>query len=71
MIVLHGEHITEVGPADQVNVPGGAQLIDLSTATVLPGRQLSRRAGPQNHRLRTQLSHRGHFRPEPNMLRRR
>ena len=32
-----GERITEVGPAAQVKIPAGAQVIDLSQATVLPG----------------------------------
>jgi imidazolonepropionase-like amidohydrolase len=37
VVVLSGERITEVGPWSQVNVPAGAQVIDLSQATVLPG----------------------------------
>src|SRR6266478_5507099 len=37
MIVLQGERITEVGPEGQVKIPAGAQVIDLSQATVLPG----------------------------------
>src|SRR5947207_2570667 len=37
VIVLQGERITEVGPEDQINSPAGAQVIDLSRATVLPG----------------------------------
>jgi imidazolonepropionase-like amidohydrolase len=37
IIVLEGERITEVGPESQVKVPGGAKVIDLSQATVLPG----------------------------------
>ena len=32
-----GERITEVGPEGQVKIPAGAQVIDLSQATVLPG----------------------------------
>jgi len=37
VIVLNGERITEVGPEAQVKIPAGAQVIDLSQATVLPG----------------------------------
>jgi imidazolonepropionase-like amidohydrolase len=37
IVVLSGERITEVGPAAQVKIPAGAQVIDLSQATVLPG----------------------------------
>jgi imidazolonepropionase-like amidohydrolase len=37
VIVLSGERITEVGPEGQVKIPAGAQVIDLSQATVLPG----------------------------------
>jgi imidazolonepropionase-like amidohydrolase len=37
VILLQGERITEVGPAAQVRIPAGAQLIDLSQQTVLPG----------------------------------
>src|ERR1019366_4036759 len=36
-VVLSGDRITEVGPSAQVKIPAGAQLIDLSRATVLPG----------------------------------
>jgi imidazolonepropionase-like amidohydrolase len=36
-VVLSGERITDVGPQAQVQVPSGAQVIDLSRATVLPG----------------------------------
>ena len=35
VILLRGERITDVGPS--VAIPAGAQVIDLSTATVLPG----------------------------------
>lgn len=31
------ERISDVGPADRVKIPAGAQVIDLSHATVLPG----------------------------------
>jgi imidazolonepropionase-like amidohydrolase len=37
VIILSGERITEVGPQAQVKIPAGAQVIDLSQATVLPG----------------------------------
>lgn len=36
-IVIQGDRIVEVGPADSVRVPAGAQKIDLGNATVLPG----------------------------------
>lgn len=37
VVILHGERITEVGSQSQVRVPSGAQVIDLSHASVLPG----------------------------------
>lgn len=37
VVLIEGERITDVGPADRVTVPSGAQVIDLSQATVLPG----------------------------------
>jgi len=37
VIVLQGERITEVGPEAQIRIPTGAQVIDLSQATVVPG----------------------------------
>jgi imidazolonepropionase-like amidohydrolase len=37
LVVLQGERITEVGPEGQINIPAGAQVIDLSQATILPG----------------------------------
>jgi len=37
VIVLQGERITDVGAEGQVKVPTGAQIIDMSQATVLPG----------------------------------
>jgi imidazolonepropionase-like amidohydrolase len=37
VVVLTGERITAVGPSSQVKIPAGAQVIDLSRATVLPG----------------------------------
>jgi imidazolonepropionase-like amidohydrolase len=37
VIVIQGDRIAEVGPAGSVSIPTGAQVIDLSSATVLPG----------------------------------
>lgn len=37
LVLVDGERISAVGPADQVQIPSGAQVIDLSKATVLPG----------------------------------
>jgi imidazolonepropionase-like amidohydrolase len=37
VVLISGERITEIGPAAQVKIPAGAQVIDLSQATVLPG----------------------------------
>src|SRR5579864_1890763 len=37
VVVISGERITEVGAEGQVKIPAGAQVIDLSRATVLPG----------------------------------
>ena len=37
VVVLQGERITDVGPEAQVKIPTGAQVIDLSQSTVLPG----------------------------------
>jgi len=37
VIVIHGDRITDVGPADRVKIPAGARVLDLSGATVLPG----------------------------------
>ena len=37
VVILSGERIAEVGPQAQVKIPAGAQVIDLSRATVLPG----------------------------------
>lgn len=36
-IVIEGDRIKQVGPAQSVQVPAGARVIDLSNATVLPG----------------------------------
>jgi len=37
VIVVTGERIADVGPAAAVKIPAGAEVIDLSRATVLPG----------------------------------
>ncbi len=37
VVLLMGERITAVGPEAQVKIPAGAQVVDLSQATVLPG----------------------------------
>ena len=37
IILIQGDRITAVGAADRVQIPQGAQVIDLSRATVLPG----------------------------------
>src|SRR5438128_4379044 len=37
VVLLQGERITEVGPEAQIKIPAGAQVIDLSAATLLPG----------------------------------
>jgi len=37
VIVIQRDRIADVGPADRVKIPAGARVIDLSSATVLPG----------------------------------
>lgn len=37
VILVDGEKIVEVGPVDRIRIPAGAEIIDLSHATVLPG----------------------------------
>jgi imidazolonepropionase-like amidohydrolase len=37
VVLLDGEKITDVGPEGRIRIPAGAQVIDLSQATVLPG----------------------------------
>jgi imidazolonepropionase-like amidohydrolase len=37
VILLQGDRIAAVGPEAQVKIPAGAQVVDLSRATVLPG----------------------------------
>ena len=36
-VVVNGDKIADVGPSAQVQIPAGAQVIDLGNATVLPG----------------------------------
>ncbi len=37
VIVIQGDRIADMGPAGSVNIPAGAEEIDLGTGTVLPG----------------------------------
>src|SRR3989454_10309712 len=37
VVLLQGEKITDVGSEGQIKIPAGAQVIELSQATVLPG----------------------------------
>jgi imidazolonepropionase-like amidohydrolase len=37
VILIKGDHIVGVGPAEQLQVPADAEILDLSHATVLPG----------------------------------
>src|ERR1700692_4800345 len=37
VVLITGAKISEVGAADRVQIPSGAQVIDLSQATVMPG----------------------------------
>jgi imidazolonepropionase-like amidohydrolase len=37
VVLVLGDRITAVGPEGRVSIPAGAQIIDFSTATVLPG----------------------------------
>jgi len=37
VVLISGDRIKEVGPAGRVQIPPGAQVVDLSRATVLPG----------------------------------
>jgi imidazolonepropionase-like amidohydrolase len=37
VVLVRGDRIIEVGPPERVSIPQGAQVIDLSKATVLPG----------------------------------
>lgn len=37
VVIVQGERIIEVGREDQIKIPQGARVIDLSSATILPG----------------------------------
>jgi imidazolonepropionase-like amidohydrolase len=37
IVLIEGDKISDVGSADRLQIPSGAQVIDLSQATVLPG----------------------------------
>src|SRR5215471_10286463 len=37
VVLIMNDRITDVGPESQVKIPAGAEVIDLSRATVLPG----------------------------------
>lgn len=37
VVLIEGDRITEVGPAEAVKIPAGSEVIDLSHATVMPG----------------------------------
>src|SRR5260221_5203500 len=37
IVLINGEKITEVGPADRIQIASGTKVIDLSQATVMPG----------------------------------
>src|SRR5712692_3965242 len=37
VVLISGERITDVGPESRVKIPAGAEVIDFSQATVLPG----------------------------------
>jgi imidazolonepropionase-like amidohydrolase len=37
VIVITGDRISEVGPANRIRIPAGAKVVDLGSATVLPG----------------------------------
>ena len=37
VVLIYGDRITEAAPQAKIKIPSGAQLIDLSQATVLPG----------------------------------
>src|SRR6266403_3208033 len=37
VVLISGDKITDVGPANTLKIPVGAKVIDLSQATVLPG----------------------------------
>ncbi len=37
VVLIKGDRITDVGPAARITIPPGARVVDLSSATVLPG----------------------------------
>lgn len=37
VVLIHGDRISEVGSAESIKIPNGAEIVDLSQATVLPG----------------------------------
>lgn len=37
VVLIKGDRIMEVGPAEQVKIPAAAEVVDLSHATILPG----------------------------------
>ena len=37
VVLVRGDKIAAVGPADQINAPAGARVIDMPGATLLPG----------------------------------
>src|SRR4051794_11708916 len=37
IVIVRGEKIASVGPANEITVPNGAKIIDLPGATLLPG----------------------------------
>ena len=37
LLLIKADRIVEVGPAERVKIPAGAEVIDLSHATVVPG----------------------------------
>jgi imidazolonepropionase-like amidohydrolase len=37
LVLISGDRITDVGPANKLKIPAGAQVVDLSHETVLPG----------------------------------
>ena len=37
IVIVKGDRIADVGPADKIQIPQGARVVDLSRATVLPG----------------------------------
>ena len=37
IVLIKGERINEVGPAEKIKIPAGSQIVDLGNATVLPG----------------------------------